>query len=65
MCTVIHDLARTCHGTCLKEIYSKTVASVDAVLCAHSVAVKVLDAAFCYVVLRKSCHELSIETVVC
>ena len=64
MCAVVYDLAWTRNCSCLKEIYAETVTAVHAVLCAHTVTVEVLDAAFCYVVLWKSCHELGIETIV-
>ena len=52
MCTVIYDLAWTCHCACLEEIDSKAVATEDAMLCSHSITVAVLDAAFCNVIFK-------------
>ena len=65
MCTVIHYLARTCHSTCLKEIYTKAVSAVNTMLCAYSIAVEVLDAALRNVILWETGNEFRFDTIVC
>ena len=65
MCTVIHYLARTCHSTCLKEIYTKAVSAVNTMLRAYSIAVEVLDAALRNVILWETGNKFRFDTIVC
>ena len=65
MCTVVYDLARTCHSTCLEEIYAKAVTAINTMLRTYSIAVEILDAALCNIVFWKAGNELSLDTIVC
>ena len=43
---------------------TKTVTTIDTMLCTYTIAVEILDAACCDIVLRESCHELGLYAVV-
>ena len=64
MGTVVDDLAGTCHGTCLKEVDSYPLPSLDAEVGPHTVRVQVTKASFRYVIVRETGYELGVNAVV-
>ena len=65
MGSVVNDLAWTCHSACFKEIYAEAITAEYAMLCTYTITVKVSDAAFRDVILRESCDEFCLDSVVC
>ena len=64
MSAVIYDFARTRDSSCLKEIDAQSVSAEHAVLRTYSIAVKILYTAFGDVVLRKSCDEFGVDSII-
>ena len=65
MGSVVNYLAWTRYCSCFKEIYAEAVTAEYTMLGTYTIAVQVLDAAFRYVVLRESCDEFCLYSVVC
>ena len=47
-----------------RQLNAEPVTAVYAVFCPHAIAVKVLDAAGCYIIFRETCHELGLDAVI-
>ena len=65
MSAVVNHLAWTCNCTCLKEINTETVTSVNYIVGFDAITAKILHTTCSDVVLRKTGYEFCINAVVC